>query len=185
MSLDGVSMEETLAGTFEAESNPGDHVLRVSALEHRTEVSRLSLESGEHRRVELRLTAEVDRRDGTLVLDSDDPSATVEIVGVASGGPPLTRSLAPGSYRVRILVDLTPVHESTVDVPPGRQVRIVLNPPAATRGRRPWLWAGVGAAVVAAVSLLIWGLTRIQSDPVRDPFWGVIPIECGGTERCL
>ncbi len=184
VSLDGVSMDETEAGTFEAESNPGAHVLRVSAPEHRTEVSRLSLESGEHRRVELQLTPEVDRRDGTLVLDSDDPSATVEIVGVASGAPPLTRSLAPGAYRVRVLLDLLPVHEGTVDVPPGRRVRIVLNPPAATRGRRPWLWAGVVVAVVAAASLLIWGLTQIQTDPVRDPFWGNIPVECGGTERC-
>lgn len=173
VTADGLELEREADGTFVAELDPGRHAIRATAVDHDPGLSDIELAPGEERTLTLTLRAAIDEREGVLILDCEHPDATVEIVDVASGPPPLSRSLAPGPYRARVHVG-DDMRESTVELPAGRRVRLLLEPPTSDVIENPWLWIGLGAGVAALAGILIWGLTQLEMAPIEDPFWGSI-----------
>lgn len=174
--VDGRQIETTQGGA-ELTLDPGPHTLVATARDHRTLEERVTLRPGAHERRELRLEAAQDHRPGRLVLASDDPESRVEVVGVREGPSPLRLELAPGEYAVAV-IGAHGRHESMVTVPPGREVRLSLTPPAETPvGESPWLWLGVGAGVAALVVVgLIVGLSLEVNAPQQSAPDGVIVI---------
>lgn len=175
LTVDGAEVAPSEPRAFALELDPGEHVVRATAVDWEPAQRELELSPGESRALSITLRPAVDDREGVLVLDCDEDDAVAEIVDVGSGPPPLQRSLAPGTYAVRCHAG-DRSRESTVDVPAGRRVRLALDVPSPSLAESPWLWVGVGAGVAAAAGVLIWALTQLEAPPITHPHWGNIPI---------
>ncbi len=162
-SLDG-------AGAVSFPIDPGQHVISATATDH--EATRATVQVSPAGRVEitLHLQPSDDLRPGTLVVDSL-PTAQIDVDGFGSGVGHLELELAPRSYQVRVTGEVGS-DESEVEVPPGRRVRIYLEPPQRLVRQNPWLWTAVGIVTAGAAAIAIWRIRQKQRDPVVDPVWG-------------
>jgi hypothetical protein len=159
-------------GEAEVRIDPGEHNVSATAVDHEASDQRIAVEPGARIDLAIRMVPRVDQRPGVLVLESSDPSAQVEIIGVAEGAAPLARTLEPGRYRVRAR-GAGGTRESEITVPAGRRVRLVLEPPPQrSLLEEPWLWVGVGVVVAAGAGVGIWALVENEQPAERDPFWG-------------
>lgn len=138
-------------GQQEVELDPGTHRVTVTALEGTPIEREVELALGERAAIELVVRRALDERPGRLVLDSSDPSATLEVVGVRSGPPPLAVEVAPGTYTIVVVGGGGARSESTVTVPAGRRTRIRLDPPGASS-------CGPIDCEIIAVGLIVLGL---------------------------
>jgi len=171
--VDGV---EVLRGPGEqtVPVDPGEHRVTATARDASTVEQIVRVESGDRREVRLVVEAN-DDRPGRLVLTSGDAEATLEVVGVTEGPPPLDLELDAGEYEVAVRAS-SGRRTSTVTVPPGRTVRLSLEPPEGSSiWESPWLWTGVAVAVLGGVALAL-GLTLRVNEPVQVNPYGVIVI---------
>lgn len=94
ITLDGVALA---SGQFPLELNtvvdPGEHQLHVTGQDLRPHTRSINLSPGQLVDLSVHMTPSIDTRPGTLTLTSSDPSARLEILGVAEGPSPLTREL--------------------------------------------------------------------------------------------
>lgn len=161
--------------------NPGAHRLVVSARDHRTEERAIQLEKGEKRSLSVTLAPASDARPGTLVVESKDPLAVLTIVGVARARSPLSRTVPPGRYTL-VLEREGEKRTVQATVPPGRTIRILLDPPGGPFFTKTWFWLAAGSTLAAAggVTAAIL-LTREKPRTVEaDPTWGVTTVSFGG-----
>lgn len=157
------------------ELDPGTHRLALVAPGFIPEELRIDLEPGEERAMDFELVEDPEARLATLLLEADDPDATIEIVGHGTGIGRLERELEPGTYQVRISNE-SASRESTVELEPGVDLRVQLELPSGSGVlASPFFWIGtavvVAGLVVGGVFLFGGGSTQ---DPVEDEFFGVI-----------
>jgi hypothetical protein len=106
---------------------------------------------------------------GTLLVESSDPSARIEIVGVTSGPAPLRHEVAPGEYVVRATGELgTARQQVTVLAERRTRVRLRLTQTRSVLSR-PWFWITAGAVVAAGVVTAVVLATRGEAEPISDP----------------
>lgn len=161
--------------TRELALDAGDHVVLARRADGREAERRIRLERSARVDLALDLESEPDHRPGTLAIEADDPTATVEIVGVGRATHLLERELAPGSYRVRVHSEAGS-RESTVVVPPGRAVRLVLESPRGTSLlSSPWFWvAAAGVAVLGTTTIVI--LASDNAEPVGGDLPAIVTL---------
>lgn len=172
--VDGVRVGEIDdGGSLEWRCDPGPRVVTASAERHETEERRLEVERGRTHEVamELHLTAEAAR--GTIVLEATEADHRLAIVGVAEGRGLLRRQVDPGTYRV-VVESEEGRRESEVTVDGGETLRVHLDVAGADDvAASPWLWTGVGLAVVGLVVGAIVLFVPVQQQPIEDDVWGV------------
>ncbi len=84
----------------------------------------------------------------------------------------LERDLPPGEYTV--LVQCSAGERNVrLEVPSGRALKLVLDPPTRSIVQRPWFWVVTGVVVAGGVTTAILATRPRQADPVTDAFWGV------------
>jgi hypothetical protein len=172
--LDGERIGEAPeGGTVRTEVDPGTHVLTATAPRRVPDEQRLSIEPGATLVAEVALAPTAT---GTLVVESTNPDAEVEIVGVAQGRGAVQRDLPAGEYRVGIRTGGNS-EERTLRLEGGALLRVALTGEVdAPIVENPWLWAGIGVLVAGAVTAIVVPLTVVlEGEPVRDErFGGVV-----------
>lgn len=176
--IDGVRIDAEAGAWNEQRVDPGAHVITASAPDHATIERSITLPRAGSSELDLTLMAALDTRPGTLVLESSDPALIVEIEGVASATGTLRRELPPGEYVVRVIAG-DARRDSRIEVPPGRTVRLALEPPTSSRSiaEEPWLWLTLGAVVLVGGGLAIGAGVALDSQrasPLTDPVFPVI-----------
>lgn len=172
VTVDGTEVHAGPDGRFEVRVSPGTRRVAVTALEHRLATRTVEVAPGARLALTVTLEPEADVRPGVLELDSETAGTVLVIEGVAEGPAPLRRELAPGLYRVRAGDGAT----SDVQLPPGRRVRLVLEPASHSLVSEPWLWIVIGVAVGAGVAVGIWAGTQAPTDVFRDPYWDSVSV---------
>lgn len=170
--IDGALLGEAREGEpFESTIDPGEHLVTASA-PHRTPYEeRVQVATSGHVAVRAELGATLA---GTLVVEAATPESIVEIEGVARGRGTVSRELPPGEYRISIQRG-EHVESRPVRVESGGLVRVAFASEAPTPVlESPWLWAGLGLALVGGVVAIAVPLTVVQeAPPISDPIYGV------------
>jgi hypothetical protein len=158
---------------LEAKLNPGTHVITLSARLHDTVERRVRVGSGRSVRLSEALEPSATAGDAKLVVSSENPRDTVEIVGVAAAKGRIERRLAPGRYEVRVR-DEDDVRSSRITLLPGTEHRIMLDAPRPNLFQSPWFWVAAGtlAAGLAGGAYLL--LRDRQREPVEDPEFKIV-----------
>lgn len=171
LAVDGDPVERLEgAGAVSFAIDPGEHVISATAVDHEPTQARVQVSPGGRVELTLRLSPSDDLRPGTLIVDSL-PAALIDVEGYGSAQGHLELELEPRSYRVRVTGE-DGTDESEVEVPPGRRIRIYVEPPQRSLLQNPWLWTAVGVVAAGAVALGVWRIRQVQRDPVVDPIWG-------------
>ncbi|MEM9188019.1 MAG: hypothetical protein AAGF12_02490 [Myxococcota bacterium] len=147
---------------------PGEHEVSVEG-ESVDQTLQVRVQAGAVRAVQ------VDQRlpaPGELIVVASDDAAEVQIVGVGRGVGELRETLAPGTYRVRVVDE--PGTERSVDVQSGERTRVQLRVPD-EGGVSPWVWVALGVAVVAvAAGAVAIGFALQSPEAEPDPVLGII-----------
>lgn len=165
VSVDGEPRGVARVGSpLEVEVNPGERALALSAVDFEPYERTFAITPGERRTVSASLRPFADARPGTLVVDSTDREASIEVLGHERAIGRLQLDLAAGEYTI-VLTGDHGSRESVVDVIAGRTVRLELTPPA--RQRRPWVWVGIIVGSAALIGAGIWiGVSQFEPAPV-------------------
>ena len=172
--VDGVAL--ALQGeTTTVRVNPGIHHVTLTAPDIESSDIEVKLARGERRSVVLEPRARVDRRSGTLQLETSDARAWLSVEGHGGGSSPLVRQLPPGTYRVSVRLGDN-VRNTALSLPAGRTVRLFLDLP---KGRpfyaSPWFWLAAGAGAVAAGATTVILATRTTERPAQvNDVWGAV-----------
>jgi hypothetical protein len=170
--VDGTRTGDAVDGaSMTAKVNPGEHVVTLSAKLRDTVERSVVVAPGKTARIEATLTLSRAARRANLVLVAEQASDEVEIVGIAKARGRLEQKLDPGRYRVRV----TSAHgtkESTIDLVPATNHRVVLESPRASLFASPWFWTASAVVVAGAVSGYLL-LRDHERDPVSDSVFGV------------
>jgi hypothetical protein len=158
---------------LDMEVNPGRHVITLSARLYRTIERRVTVGSGRTLRLSETLALSAAARLATLIVSSEDPTHTVEIVGVAAATGRVERRLAPGSYEVRVR-SRDGLRSSQVTLTPGTKHRIVLDSPGVSVLDSPWFWIAAGTVVTGAAVGGFLLLRDRERDPITDPEFQVV-----------
>ncbi len=160
-------------GALEWRVDPGPRLVTASAERHRTVEERVEVARGQTHTITLRPTLTEDAARGTLVLEAPEDGDALEIVGVASGAGTLQRRLDPGEYEVRVRRG-DDERTSHVTIEGGETLRVQLDPGGGDDiAASPWLWAGVGLAVVGLVAAGLILFLPVEEAPLSDEVWGV------------
>ncbi len=171
--VDGELVGEAREGQrLDTAIDPGEHVLTASA-PHRTPYEqRLVVATSARVEVRAELGATLA---GTLVVEAASPDTIVEIAGVARSRGSVSRELPPGEYRVSIARG-DHLETRDVRVESGALVRFAFaNEESTPVLESPWLWTGLGVAVIGGVLAIVLPLTIVsEAPPVTDPVYPVV-----------
>lgn len=164
--VDGIQRGTVESGrSLRLRMDPGPHLVTATARGMITTERKISVRRAAVEKLELALRPEVVH--GTLLVESSDPSARIEIVGVTSGAAPLRHEVAPGDYVVRATGERGTARQQ-VTVLAERRTRVRLTPTRSVLSR-PWLWITAGAVVAAGVVTAVVLATRGAAEPISDP----------------
>lgn len=150
--------------------DPGSHVVTAIAVDHDPGRQVVEVTPGGRVELSLRLQRVRDTRPGTLIIESLD-DARIDVEGYGSGVGTLRLELAPREYQIRVTGEIGS-DESLVELPPGREVRLYLEPPIRLLRQNPWLWIAVGVVVAGVGGLAAWKLSQRERAPVESSIWG-------------
>lgn len=171
VAVDGVIQAEREGrGAISFRIDPGRHVIAVTSFDHEPVRQVVVFPPGVSLALSIELTRARDTRPGVLIIEST-PSTHIEIEGHGTGIGALRLELPPETYRVKVTGDVGS-EETVVDLPPGRRVRLYLEPPRRLVRHNPWLWAAVGVLAAGAAATIGWKLSTTERDPIQDPVWG-------------
>jgi tetratricopeptide (TPR) repeat protein len=168
--IDGV--EVTLGSDRTRTVDAGLHSIEASASGFTNAEQRLEATRGGRAKVELTLIPIEAPRTGTLVLEAT-PEDRVRIVGQAEGQGSLERALDPGSYRLEA-DGPSGLRSLDATIVAGETLRVRMEAEESSIASSPWLWIGVGAAVIAAGVIITVVAIGGAPEPISDPTYGVI-----------
>ncbi len=175
--IDGERIEDVSTNVWiECRIDPGAHVVTASAPDRQTAERDIEVARGEHIEVDFVLEPIADIRPGVLILETTEPSHLLSVVGIAENRGSLRAELASGEYVVRVEGN-GGFRESSIEVPPGRTVRLRIDPPPPRSVvEEPWLWIGIGAAVMigAGVGIGVGVTSPATAEPQSGPPFGQI-----------
>ncbi len=170
--VDGRATELPADGALSVDA--GTHVVEASAPGHRTAEARVDVVRGAT--AELRLALTPLAVTGTLILEGE-PDDRVRVVGVAEAAGALERALDPGRYVLEAEGPSGGRRTLDAEIVAGQTLRVRLQPESRGEdGGVPWLWLGVGGAVVTIAAVVITAVAVSGSgpEPISDPTYGVI-----------
>jgi hypothetical protein len=171
LSLDGHRVAALELGeATDIEVDPGRHLLVVSTPDGRTLERTQSIAAGGRAEVELTLPLRPDH--GRLIVEAEDETARVEIVGVAEGRGRVSRDVPARTYVVRL-----------PDAEVEEEVRVVAQQTFTIRlddggsiVQQPWFWVVTGSVVAAGVATAILVAVLTSNGAVNDPVWGRVEL---------
>ncbi|MFK7988434.1 MAG: hypothetical protein AB8I08_20600 [Sandaracinaceae bacterium] len=147
-------------GVASCRVDPGDHVVRATAVDHQDGREAVVVTPGGEAAVGFHLRALDDARPGVLTVESL-PDAQIQVEGYGTGTGSLRLELAPQRYRVRVSGGGNS-QTSRVDVPAGRAVRLYLEPRVTPIYESPWLWVAIGLVLAGGGVAIGWAATTLE-----------------------
>jgi hypothetical protein len=142
-----VLIDGELVGGTAVDLGPGAHRVEIRA-DGFTSVERtLTVASGQAQEVVVALVAEV----GSVVIDAEDPDATITIDGKEVGKGSWKGELSPGQHAVRLILSRGRPYETTVQIVSGKDV-VVRTPKKEAGPRRGLYLFGTGTILFPLVN---------------------------------
>lgn len=172
--IDGLRVEGAAPGAWiEQGLDPGRHAITATAPARVPAERVVVLERGGRAELELDLAPEL--RPGTLAVIGTEADLQVEIVGIARGRGQVAAEIPPGEYVVRTTGG-GGAHDTRIEVPSGRTVRLRVSGRGGSVVDEPWFWIAVAGGALAlggAAVGIAFAADPLLTEPVTDPVFGV------------